>query len=85
MEKHGQSTREDLLNGQSPADYWHEHIEDYIAKQTVYEREEESHAHFMDKADVEQAQAFNHLSMLIPSVHNAFLFNKTLYPVVFGS
>lgn len=80
MEKYGSSTRESLLHGQDSADYWHDHIEDYIAKQKVYEREEESHAHFMDKDDIEQILAFEHLSTLVPSVENAFLFNKRIYP-----
>ena len=80
MEKYGFSTRKNLLNGQAPSDYWQDHIEEYIAKQKVYEREEESHAHFMDKNDIEQMQAFEHLSELIPSKGNAFLFNKRLYP-----
>ena len=80
MERYGTSTREGLLHGRVPADYWNDHIEDYIAKQKVYEREEESHAHFMDKDDVEQIQAFEHLSALVPCTENAFLFNKTLYP-----
>jgi hypothetical protein len=85
MEKYGFSTREELLNGRSPAAYWNDHIEGYIAKQKVYEREEESHAHFMDKYDIEQLQAFEHLSKLIPSKENAFLFNKRLYPHAFIS
>lgn len=80
MERYGFATREDLLNGQAPSDYWRDHIEGYIAKQKVYEREEESHAHFMDKDDIEQIQAFEHLSALIPCKENAFLFNKRLYP-----
>lgn len=80
MEIYGSSTRDGLLNGRTPADYWHDHIEDYIAKQKVYGREEESHAHFMDRDDIEQMHAFEHLSTLIPSTRNAFLFNKELYP-----
>lgn len=80
MERYGSSTREELLHGRKPADYWNEHIESYIARQVVYEREEESHAHFMDKDDIEQIQAFNHLSTLIPCFENAFLFNKKLFP-----
>lgn len=83
MEKYGSSTREDLLQGRDPADYWHEHVEAYIAKQKVYERVDESHAHFMDKDDIKQMQAFEHLSNLIPRTKNAFLFNKNLSPSVF--
>ena len=79
MEKYGADTRDNLLRGQAPDDYWHEHIENYIAKQKVYEREEESHAHFMDRDDIEYAQAFEHLSTLIPNSNNAFLFSKKLY------
>lgn len=79
MEKYGTDTRENLLQGREPSDYWSEHIESYIAEQKVYEREEESHAHFMDAADIEQAQAFEHLANLKPCYDNAFLFNKRLY------
>ena len=78
MEKYGSSTREDLLQGQEPANYWHDHIENYIAKQKVYEREEENHAHFVDRDDIEQAQAFEHLANLKPCKENAFLFDKRL-------
>lgn len=83
MGKYGLSTREGLLQGRDPTDYWHNHIEDYIAKQKVYEREEESRAHFIDNDDIEQIQAFEHLSILIPHTENAFLFSKKLYPTVF--
>ena len=34
----------------------------------------------MDKDDIEQIQAFNHLSTLVPCFENAFLFNKNLSP-----
>lgn len=56
--------------------YWEEHLENYIARQEVYEREEESHAHYMDKNDIEQLQAFEFLDHLIPSKDNAFMFRK---------
>ena len=82
MEKYGSSTREELLQGRSPSDYWNEHVETYISKQTVYEREEESHAHFMDRGDIEQLHAFEHLAQLIPSRENAFLYNKNLIPPI---
>ena len=45
-------------------------------KQKVYEREEESHAHFMDKADIEQIEAFEYRDHLIPRKENAFLFRQ---------
>ena len=80
MEKYGASTREELLHGQEPDVFWNDHIENYIAKQKIYEREEESHAHYMDKADIEQLQAFEHLMRLIPNRNNAFLFGKEIYP-----
>lgn len=79
MEKYGTDTREHLLQGKSPDVYWADHIEDYIARQKVYEHEEESHAHFMDKADIEQLHAFEHLQELRPNPSNAFLFDKRLY------
>ena len=82
MEKYGADTRENLLQGKSPTDYWHEHVENYIAWQKVYEREEESHAHFMDRDDMEQLQAFEHLSFLKPCHNNAFLYRKELYPSI---
>ena len=76
MERYGASTREELLHGQEPDALWTDHIENYIAKQKIYEREEESHAHYMKKADIEQIQAFEHLMRLIPNKNNAFLFSK---------
>ena len=76
METYGFSTREALLEGKTPEAYWEDHLENYIAKQKVYEREEESHAHFMDKADIEQIEAFAHLDHLIPSRENGFLFRR---------
>lgn len=79
MEKYGADTRDNLLQGHAPDDYWHEHVENYIAKQKVYEREEESHAHFMDREDIEYEQAFEHLLTLIPNSNNAFLFSKQFY------
>ncbi|MBQ7146521.1 MAG: 1-acyl-sn-glycerol-3-phosphate acyltransferase [Lachnospiraceae bacterium] len=78
MERYGKDTREHLLGGLSPEEYWKNHIDSYIAKQTVYEHEEESNAHYMDRDDIEQAQAFEHLQLLSPKQENAFLFNKRL-------
>ena len=76
METYGFSTREALLEGKTPEAYWEDHLENYIAKQKVYEREEESHAHFMDKADIEQIEAFEYRDHLIPRKENAFLFRQ---------
>ena len=76
MEKYGVDTRGNILQGQKPEDYWINHIENYISKQKVYEREEESHAHFMDEKDVEQAQIIECLHKLTPTRNNAFLFRR---------
>lgn len=75
MERYGVDTRENLLRGKTPDAYWADHIEDYIAKQKVYEREEESHAHFMDKDEIERMHAFKDLRKISPNLNNAFLFN----------
>lgn len=82
MERWGKDTREHLLGDSSPEDYWQNHIDSYIAEQTIYEHEEESKAHYMDKDDKEQAQAFEHLQLLSPNRKTAFLFNKRLYPAL---
>lgn len=74
MEAYGSSTRKELLGEKTPEEYWEDHLESYIAKQEIYEREEENHAHYMDKDDIEQMQAFEHLDHLIPGRNNAFLF-----------
>ena len=79
MERYGVTTREELLYGKEPADYWHEHVENYIAKQTVYEREEESHAHFMDKGDIERMKIVNDFKHLVPNINNAFLFRNNYF------
>ena len=76
MELYGTDTRESLLGEKTPEVYWEEHLEEYIAKQEIYEREEENHAHYQDKADIEQIQAFEHLKHLQPDRNNAFLFGK---------
>lgn len=54
METYGFSTRKELLGEKTPEEYWEEHLENYIARQEVYEREEESHAHYMDKDDIKE-------------------------------
>lgn len=76
MEKYGKITREELLKGMSPEQYWNKHIEDYIKTQVIYEREEEEKAHYMDRDDIEQQEAFKYREQLIPSLQNAFLFRK---------
>lgn len=76
MEQYGQTTREKLLCGQDPTMYWARHLENYIAKQTVYEREEEAHAHFMDQADIEHEEVSRHLAYVPPNTKTAFLFSK---------
>lgn len=81
MESYGRDTRKHLLGRLSPEEYWRDHIDSYIAKQTVYEYEEERKAHYMDADDIEQAQAFEHLGLLSTKKENAFLFNKRLYPL----
>lgn len=78
METYGSTTRETLLCGQAPDEYWYKHIEVYIAKQTVYEREEEDHAHFIDRADIEHKAVSHHLERIMPSLKTAFLFSKRL-------
>lgn len=42
----------------------------------IYEREEEEKAHYMDRDDIEQQEAFKYREQLIPSLQNAFLFRK---------
>ena len=76
MEQYGSSTRAALLQGQEPEEFWTNHIENYIAKQTIYEREEEENAHYIDDADIEQFQVQEDLRRLKPSRNNAFLFGK---------
>ena len=74
MEKYGNTSREELLRGRAPSAYWNDHLEEYIARQKIYEREEESHAHYVDKSITEPSEAFAFLDTLIPSRENAFLF-----------
>ena len=76
MEEYGKTTRKELLNGMLPDEYWNDHLEDYIAKQTIYEREEENHARFIDASDIEYEQYLHHMDSIMPRCENAFLFNK---------
>lgn len=77
MEKYGHTTREAILCGQFPNQYWDEHLKNYIAKQTIYENEEEAHAHFVDKADMDYEEVSGHLARIQPNIHTAFLFSKS--------
>lgn len=79
MENYGPTTRETLLCGKTPNKYWEGHINDYIAKQTIYEGEEEAHAHFVDEADKEYEEVSHLLEHIQPSIRTAFLFNKRLW------
>lgn len=76
MEEYGKTTRKELLNGTLPDEYWNDHLKDYIAKQTIYEREEENNAHFIDASDIEYEQYLHHMDSIMPRCENAFLFNK---------
>ena len=44
----------------------------------MYECEEKSHAHFVDKNIVEYTEVFRHLEKIEPNVNNAFLFSKRI-------
>lgn len=76
MERYGVSTRNELLDGKTPEDYWHDHVENYIATQGIYEREAEATAHYQSPQDREQAAVKAHLDQLIPCPENAFLFRS---------
>lgn len=74
MEKYGQTTREELLGGLDAQTYWHNDIEAYIAKQTIYDREDEEHAHFVDESDIAHEEFLHHLDRVTVRRETAFLF-----------
>lgn len=79
MELYGHTTREALLEGMKPSAWWDKHISDYIARQEIYDIEEDW-AHFVDDEDKKQAQVAG--ITLKPNFRNAFLFDKRCCGVV---
>ena len=53
MEQYGKTTREDLLKGQTPYEYWDSFINEYISTQKLYNHEQEKKDHYLDSDDKE--------------------------------
>lgn len=74
MERHGRTTRNELLRGESPSEYWKSHLEAYIRQQKIYEREAEENAHYKDEVEVAQQEIAEAYRRLRLSPRTAFLF-----------
>lgn len=64
MEQYGKTTREELLKGQSPEEYWNDFIQEYISTQKLYVHEQEKKDHYLDSDDKEFIEVCNTMEML---------------------
>ncbi len=76
MEAYCRDTRGNVLQGKTPEEYWHDHLEFLISQVEYFDRAVEDSVAFVDKSITEPADAFAHLDDLIPSRENAFLLRK---------
>ena len=73
MERYSYVTRNELLKGKTPEEYWHDYIEHLISEVDFYDREVEDNAHFRSKEQKEYEAVCTHLEKVVPRMENAFL------------
>lgn len=76
MERYSYVTRNELLKGRTPKEYWHDYIEHLISEVDFYDREVEDNAHFRSKEQKEYEAVCAHLEKVEPRMENAFLWRK---------
>ena len=64
MEQYGKTTREELLKGKNPDEYWDDFIQEYISTQKLYVHEQEKKDHYLDTGDKELIEVSNTMEML---------------------
>lgn len=77
IERFSVTTRDELLNGMTPDEYWNDFLEKLIATADFYDYEVENNAEYKDKRITSNEQAFEHLKSIKLNSTNAFLFNKS--------
>lgn len=74
MEKYSKVSRVQIGNAKI---YWKSFLDDLVNQMLpFYDYEIENSSQFIDKSETTHFQAFEHLNYIIPSLNNAFLFNK---------
>ena len=76
MEQYCTCTREELLKGKTPEEYWHDYIEGLISEVQCYDREVEDNAHFQEKGVYSTEEVFAPIRAIEVKKENAFLWRK---------